>query len=278
MTTYSPVEILNELRKRPLIKQRTPEWFKLREDRLTASDLYDAIKNPQGLAKKKLKGVTFNSSGVPALKWGTMYEPMATRIYSTMVNKEIFEFGLVINEDIKHFGASPDGITEEGIMIEIKCPIKRKIIDGTIPDKYYYQIQGQLAVCKLKECDYVECEFIEFKSKEEYLENIKDLDESNQNFKHGIIAEIKVNNEYEYVYSSNNQKGEENLKEMKEYSMNNNFKLIYWRLKLINVQKVNFNEEKWKNDIQEKINNFYEVYMIEKKLSNPINLFIKEDE
>ena len=110
------------------------------------------------------------------------------------------------------------------------------------------------------------------------MENIKDLDESNQNFKHGIIAEIKVNNEYEYVYSSNNQKGEENLKEMKEYSMNNNFKLIYWRLKLINVQKVNFNEEKWKNDIQEKINNFYEVYMIEKKLSNPINLFIKEDE
>ncbi len=261
-----------------MIKQRTPEWFKLREDRLTASDLYDAIKNPQSLAKKKLKGVTFNSSGVPALKWGTMYEPMATRIYSTMVNKEIFEFGLVINEDIKHFGASPDGITEEGIMIEIKCPIKRKIIDGTIPDKYYYQIQGQLAVCKLKECDYVECEFIEFKSKDEYLENIKDLDESNQNFKHGIIAEIKVNNEYEYVYSSNNQKGEENLKEMKEFLINNNFKIIYWKLKLINVQKVNFNEEKWKNDIQDKINNFHEVYMIEKKLSNPINLFIKDDE
>jgi putative phage-type endonuclease len=278
MTSYSPVEILNELRNRPLIKQRTPEWFKLREDRLTASDLYDAIKNPQSLAKKKLKGVTFNSSGVPALKWGTMYEPMATRIYSTMVNKEIFEFGLVINEDIKHFGASPDGITEEGIMIEIKCPIKRKIIDGTIPDKYYYQIQGQLAVCKLKECDYVECEFIEFKSKDEYLENIKDLDESNQNFKHGIIAEIKVNNEYEYVYSSNNQKGEENLKEMKEFLINNNFKIIYWKLKLINVQKVNFNEEKWKNDIQDKINNFHEVYMIEKKLSNPINLFIKDDE
>ena len=278
MTSYSPVEILNELRNRPLIKQRTPEWFKLREDRLTASDLYDAIKNPQSLAKKKLKVVTFNSSGVPALKWGTMYEPMATRIYSTMVNKEIFEFGLVINEDIKHFGASPDGITEEGIMIEIKCPIKRKIIDGTIPDKYYYQIQGQLAVCKLKECDYVECEFIEFKSKDEYLENIKDLDESNQNFKHGIIAEIKVNNEYEYVYSSNNQKGEENLKEMKEFLINNNFKIIYWKLKLINVQKVNFNEEKWKNDIQDKINNFHEVYMIEKKLSNPINLFIKDDE
>ncbi len=131
---------------------------------------------------------------------------------------------------------------------------------------------------QLKECDYVQCEFIEFKSKDEYLENIKDLDESNQNFKHGIIAEIKVNNEYEYVYSSNNQKGEENLKEMKEFLINNNFKIIYWKLKLINVQKVNFNEEKWKNDIQDKINNFHEVYMIEKKLSNPINLFIKDDE
>ena len=269
-----PIMILNELRKKPLIKQRTPEWFKLREDRLTASDLYDAIKNPLYLAKKKLKGTTFNSSGVPALKWGTMYEPMATRIYSTMTGKKIFEFGLIINDNINHFGASPDGITEDGVMIEIKCPIKRKIIDGDIPEKYYYQIQGQLSVCNLTNCDYIECEFIEFENEIEYLSNIQDL--TNDNYKHGIIAEIKVKSDYEYIYSTNNQNGEMNIREMNNYKMKG-YKLIYWKLKLINIQKVVFNEDKWKNEIAEKIKKFYDIYINEKQLSNPINLFINDD-
>jgi len=187
---YNPKQILNELIKKPLIKQRTPEWFKLREDRLTASDLYDAIKNPLSLAKKKLKGITFNSSAIPALKWGTMFEPIAIQIYSHINNKKIHEFGLVINDDIQYFGASPDGITEDGIMIEIKCPYSRKIVNGEIPEKYYYQIQGQLAVCNLEDCDYIECEFISLGSKDEYL----DLKED-ENYKHGIIAELKVNND-----------------------------------------------------------------------------------
>ncbi len=265
--------ILNELRQRPLIKQRTPEWFKLRENRLTASDLYDAIKNPLSLARRKLKGVTYNSSAIPALKWGTMYEPMATRIYANIVKKEIYEFGLIINDDIKNFGASPDGITNDGIMIEIKCPIKRKIIDGCIPDKYYYQIQGQLAVCNLKECDYIECEFSEFDDDNEYLSGVKGLD----NYKHGIIAELKIRSDYNYHYSTDNQEATENLKEMKAYEAKG-YRLIYWKLNLINIQKVAFDEEKWKNEIEAKINNFHDIYMKEKKENNPLNLFINEDD
>jgi putative phage-type endonuclease len=265
--------ILDELRERPLIKQRTPEWFKLRENRLTASDLYDAIKNPLSLAKRKLKGVTYNSSAIPALKWGTMYEPMATRIYANIVNKEIYEFGLVINDEIKNFGASPDGITEDGIMIEIKCPIKRKIIDGCIPDKYYYQIQGQLAVCKLKDCDYIECEFSEFETEDEYLNGIKGLD----NYRHGIIGELKIRSDYEYKYSSDKQEASENLKEMNAYK-EKGYRLIYWKLNLINIQKVAFDEQKWKDEIETKINKFHDIYMKEKKENNPLNLFINEDD
>lgn len=272
----NPISILNELIKRPLIKQRSPEWFKLREDRLTASDLYDAIKNPISLAKKKIKGISFNSSGVPALKWGTMYESMAIRIYSSIVNKKIFEFGLIINDNIQHFGASPDGITEDGIMIEIKCPIKRKIIDGNIPEKYYYQIQGQLAVCNLKECDYIECEFIEFNSENEYISDTKYLDTNNESYKHGIIAEIKIKNEYEYIYSSNNQSNYLNIEEMNNYK-NKNYKLIYWKLKQINIQKVLFDQDKWNNQINSEIAKFHEIYLNEKKLNNPINLFIEEN-
>jgi putative phage-type endonuclease len=262
--------ILDELIKKPLIKQRTAEWFKLREDKLTASDLYDAIKNPLSLAKRKLKGSSFNSSSIPALKWGVMFEPIATQIYSHMKNKKIHEFGLIINDDIEHFGASPDGITEDGVMIEIKCPYSRKIIDGEIPEKYYYQIQGQLAVCKLEECDYIECEFTCIKSEEEYLEI---MDEP---YTHGIIAEIKSGNEYIYEYSTENQSQDENINEMKQWN-NKGYNLIYWKLKLINIQNVKFNRDKWNNEIIGKINKFYDIYCQEKKNSNPINQFIEDD-
>ena len=271
---YNPKQILNELIKKPLIKQRTPEWFKLREDRLTASDLYDAVKNPLSLAKKKLKGITFNSSAIPALKWGTMFEPLAIQIYSHMNKTKIYEFGLVINDDIQHFGASPDGITEEGIMIEIKCPYSRKIVDGEIPEKYYYQIQGQLAVCNLEDCDYIECEFISLGSREKYLE--LDLKED-ENYKHGIIAELKINNDYDYKYSKENQNLLTNIEEMKEYE-EEGYNLIYWKLKLINVQQVKFNKNNWDKEIINKINNFYEIYKEEKIKNNPINQFINEDD
>jgi len=265
--------ILKELRERPLIKQRTPEWFKLRENRLTASDLYDAIKSPLSLAKRKLKGVTYNSSAIPALKWGTMYEPMATRIYANIIKKEIFEFGLVINDEIKNFGASPDGITEDGVMIEIKCPIKRKIIDGVIPDKYYYQIQGQLAVCNLKDCDYIECEFSEFESEEEYLSGVEEVED----YRDGIIAEMKIKNDYDYKYSTDNQNAKTTIKEMKSYK-DKGYRLIYWKLNLINIQKVSFDETKWNNEIVKKIHNFHDVYMKEKKEYNSLNQFIDDDD
>lgn len=263
-------DILKELLSRPFIKQRTPEWFKLREDRLTASDLHDAVKNPTSLAKRKLKGITYNSNAIPALKWGTMFEPIATEIYEDLKKKKVYEFGLVINEDIKNFGASPDGITEDGCMIEIKCPYKRKIEDGKIPEKYQYQIQGQLAVCKLKDCDYVECEFVSYETKEEFEANITKDDY------YGMIAELRMDNgEMIYKYSKLKDNIDDIYKQMKE--LPNGYKFIHWKLKLINIQEVKFDEQRWKRDIEPKIKEFHFIYMNEKKNNNPKNLFIDED-
>ena len=61
---------------------------------------------------------------------------------------EVFEFGILRHPTIECLGASPDGISDIGIMLEIKCPWKRKKTE-TIPEQYYYQIQGQLDVCSL---------------------------------------------------------------------------------------------------------------------------------
>jgi hypothetical protein len=39
------------------------------------------------------------------------------------------------NSEYEFFGASPDGISEVGVMVEIKCPYKRKpLLNPYIPE------------------------------------------------------------------------------------------------------------------------------------------------
>lgn len=283
----SELKVLLQL---PLMKQRTAEWFEARKTRLTASDLYDATKGGNimiRLVKKKANIIVdnINYNAIPALKWGTMFEPMATRCYSQKMNNiNIHDFGLICDVDNKHFGASPDGINDLGIMLEIKCPYSRKIMDGIIPDKYRMQIQGQLAVCKLKECDYIECIFKSFEGEEDYLE----LDNTT---KHGVIAEFyNSKGEYVYYYSEHNKTPRECIDEIvnnhnnyiKEYSDNGYSaingtlkfsKYTYWKLEEMIIQRVKFNANEWINIIP-KINTFWE--KVEEYKMLPIEIGIKK--
>ena len=263
-------KILFDLIKIPEIKQRTEEWFEARKTRLTASDLCDAIKKTNVsnvLAKKKAKIVidNINYNAIPALKWGTMFEPMASRCYSQYNNNiKIYDFGLICDNKNEHFGASPDGINELGIMIEIKCPYSRKIIDKVIPEKYKLQIQGQLAVCNLTECDYVECKFKTFENENIYLEEL------NQEllYDHGVIAEyFYKKGEYYYIYSDENLTPDNSIENIillkNTFELDNDEtikpifnKLIYWKLEKINTQRVNFDKEEWVK-IVPKINDFW---------------------
>jgi|LakMenE09Jun09ns_1017247.scaffolds.fasta_scaffold01306_2 putative phage-type endonuclease len=250
----------------PLIKQRSVEWFELRKNRLTASDLDDAIKeNNLSLAKKKAGVVkdNVNYNGIPALKWGVMFESMATRCYSQMnQNIVISEFGLIPDNCLEHFGASPDGINDIGIMIEIKCPYSREIVDGNILEKYYMQIQGQLAVCGLKECDFIECKFKVHESVYKYIEQFNE-----SKMMHGIIAEYKnkESGEYTYLYSKAFLTASDALNDINKqvYIMDCSntelqfLKLTPWSLEKINVQRIEFDEELWQTTVP-KINKFWE--------------------
>jgi putative phage-type endonuclease len=268
---------LKELLKLPLMKQRTEEWFEARKTRLTASDLCDAIKGGNvaiRLAKKKANILVdnINYNAIPALKWGTMFEPMATRCYSQkMKNITIHDFGLICDANNSHFGASPDGINDLGIMLEIKCPYSRKIVDGVIPEKYKMQIQGQLAVCKLKECDYIECIFKTIESEEEYLalenEGTAQLKHGHgHGHGHGLIAEFyNSKGEYMYYYSDPNKTPSEcvidiqtQIQTRAETEMNLRFsKYTYWRLDEMIIQRVVFNANEWET-ISPKIDAFWE--------------------
>lgn len=190
MTVQRYREQLNNLFQLPKVEQKTDAWYAMRQSMITASDLAQALgKGKFGSVKqfyeKKCEERTssnvFNEKN-PFFVWGHMFEPVAIEIYSKKFGVKVHEFGLIQHPHYNFFGASPDGITDTGVLLEIKCPLKRKIT-GDVPLQYYYQIQGQLSATELYECDYFEAEF-------ELCCSLKELLDVCENFEHwGIIIE-----------------------------------------------------------------------------------------
>lgn len=153
------------------IEQRTPDWYEARKHLITASDAAQALGEGKfgtrkDFFKKKIdaiRAITPSSINmdIPPLQWGIKYEPVAAYVYEHLMGVKLHDFGLMIHPTHKFIGASPDGINDFGIMLEIKCPYRRKI-SGEIPSQYYTQMQLQMDVCNLRECDYMECEIMEY--------------------------------------------------------------------------------------------------------------------
>jgi hypothetical protein len=146
---------------------------------------------------------------------------------------------------LSYFGASPDGISDTGIMLEIKCPYKRKIESGgEVPKQYYYQIQGQLEVCGLKECDYFECQFQLYNTIDEFYNSYGD------NKIKGVIIEIPSNSggsyyKYSPIIMGNNK--EVSLEEIKQWVDNNTneefIDIKFWYLHTYNLQRVSLDKD-----------------------------------
>ena len=220
---YTDAELLRiknqiiELKKTKQPEQRTAEWYEFRKNRLTASDLATAINaNPYGNRGRLVASKCgFKDSFKPgaAIIHGVKYEPVATHLYEVMNNTTIYEYGCVPHPTIEYFAASPDGICEystdnrnySGRMLEIKCP-KSRLLTGFVPEYYELQIQGQLEVCDLEYCDYLECVFKEYSSYNEFISdsNVDDICKTKAGQYRGAIFEIynygTKSYEYQYVY------------------------------------------------------------------------------
>jgi len=161
------------------IVQGTDEWHNTRLNMITATDCSIILEvNPfqkkSELLQKKSGKVSINEN-TNNTSWGNKYEKTAYNIYSKLFNKKLYEVGLLKHDKLNWLGASPDGITEDAKLLEIKCVVSRKIKDIE-PFYYWVQVQIQLEVCNLDECDFFQCKFIEYKSKEEMD---KDIDTQN---------------------------------------------------------------------------------------------------
>lgn len=103
-------------------------------------------------------------SGLSPFKWGWRYEPVARALFEAAVAKAPVNdtLGRVRHPTLPRLGASPDGLItagpRAGRLVEIKCPISRQL-DGSVPLRYYCQMQLQAEVCDVDAVDYIEVQF-----------------------------------------------------------------------------------------------------------------------
>jgi putative phage-type endonuclease len=209
-----------KLKKLKLPEQRSEEWYKIRENLLTASSLADALgkghfQTRDGLLINKTserKEIDKKSRNI--MEWGVKYEPVATQFYEHLYNVKIIEFGLIPHPELSVFGASPDGICDiyspngyTGRMLEIKCPPRREFTHE-VPKHYWMQMQGQLEVCDLEECDFFQVKLEEYFDINEYEKDLLFIDRiqhglTSDGLPKGLVISYKENesDHIEYVYS-----------------------------------------------------------------------------
>lgn len=147
----------------PQYAQRSPEWFAVRRELLTASDAASALDvkpypSYRGsaraeLLRKKLSNEFVNNMFVTH---GQHYEDEARDRAAAAMGETVYDVGLVRHATLPWLAASPDGVTGSGKLVEIKCPLKREIKPGVIPHHYFPQVQVQMEVCDVDSTVFVQ--------------------------------------------------------------------------------------------------------------------------
>ena len=278
--TNLPIEIItqrmNKLLSINLPEQRSKDWYLMRHNMITASDLYKVLGPPgnrRELLIKKSSPIDTNkqrSGGGDACKHGIKFEPIATRLYELRNQVEILEFGCIPHYDSNlPFGASPDGICGlqnerfAGRMLEIKCPYSREIT-GIVPEMYWKQVQGQLEVCDFEVCDFLECKITEYQNQEEFYEDGDEITTNNGMEKGAILVYSDLNNNYYYIYPEIGLSRESLLsyidKETEKILNDSNKNYVttcWWKLDLYSCVLIKRDRE-WFSSIVPKINSFWE--------------------
>ena len=230
-------EIVKKLKSIPLVEQKSKEWYEYRTNRITASNLASLFNKGYNNRKSCLKNYVENiQSFTPnaACNFGIKYEDVACNMYEQIKNVKVHEFGCLPHPKYDYLAASPDGITDDGVMLEIKCPYSRHIT-GIPPIYYWYQMQLQLEVCDLNECDYLECKIVEYNNEEEF-NNDTDTDTIHK----GIVVEIQGKYNY-YKGDLNNYKDW-----LKKYE-NDNPQISYWKCNHYYITRI-YRDKVWFNN------------------------------
>lgn len=204
----------------PQPEQRTHEWYAFRYKYLTASSIWKAFASESTrnqLICDKCKPFTIekysHTSMDSPMHWGHKYEPVSNQIYEFIYKTQISDFGCIPHKVLCFLAASPDGINtletsdRYGRMLEIKNIVNREI-DGIPKLEYWIQMQIQMEVCNLNECDFLETRFKEYADEDAYITDSavtagKDVDfcKTKLGQQKGMMVLFYVNKQPYYEYA-----------------------------------------------------------------------------
>jgi putative phage-type endonuclease len=276
-------EKINYLKSMPQPVQRTKEWYEFRHNLITASNAYKAFESQSKINEliyekcQPLKQFNDDSSNEEVkivntnttLHWGQKYEPLSVMIYEHIYKTKVDDFGCLKHPHYKFIGASPDGINIDttsdrfGRMLEIKNVVNREI-NGIPKKEYWIQMQLQMEVCDLDDCDFLETKFVEYPDYNTYIndDNLSaNMDSSiTSTFFKGIIIHFHTKDGAPfYVYKPIDLVSQKDIEHWEESSIEKyqsepyNYifmKFIYWKLDKISCVLVQRNREWFKNNIQ----------------------------
>lgn len=279
---------IQSLRNIPQPVQRTPEWYQFRWNLITASNAWKAFGSQntinQLIYEKCQPLKDFTSGNVTedvkivntntTLHWGQKYEPLSVMIYENMYNSKVEDFGCIQHPVYKFIGASPDGIVIQsnsgryGRMLEIKNIVNREI-NGIPKKEYWVQMQLQMEVCDLDECDFLETKFIEYSDYQSYINDSTIASFNGEKFNSyvttkdgsykGIIIHFHTSEgspHYEYMplnlWTPDDITNWEEMMIQKYESNPYNYtylKFIYWKLEKLSCVLVLRNKDWFKNNV-----------------------------
>lgn len=276
---------IQRLRGMPQPVQRTPEWYQFRWNLITASNAWKALETQSSINQliyekcqplkpaqhpdEEVKMVNVNSP----LHWGQKYEPLTVMIYEDTYNTTVEDFGCIQHEQYSFLGASPDGIIVDktsgrfGRMLEIKNVVSREIT-GIPKKEYWTQMQLQMEVCDLDDCDFLETKFTEYPDEASFLNDTcvtetgeQDLMLSADNKPKGIILYFHTKEGAPfYSYKPLNIVDPDDVHEWEETELSKyespqyNFtflKFIYWKMEVISCVLIKRDRLWFKNNVQQ---------------------------
>jgi hypothetical protein len=212
------------------------------------------------------------------LHWGQKYEPLSIKIYEHKYETKIEDFGCIQHEKYLFLGASPDGINVDkqsqryGRMLEIKNIVNREI-DGIPKKEYWIQMQLQMEVCDLDECDFLETKFTEYPDTASYIYDTLDEyyeDDEGIEFKNVCLSKdnkmkgsiiyfhtkegkpFYVYRPLDLIHPDDITQWQENVVDYYQYNPEFNYtymKTIYWKLEQLSCVLVCRNRQWFKDNI-----------------------------
>ena len=270
---------LNKIKNKYQPEQRSDDWYRFRWDGLTASNLWKIFDTQSSLNSliygkcvpidvKKYQSVNIDS----AFHNGHKYEPLSLMIYEEIYDTEVSEYGCITHDDYEFLKASPDGINTKrgnpryGRLVEVKNPVSRKLTG--IPKKdYWIQMQHQMEVCDLNECDFLETVFKSYENEEEFMKD-GTFTKTAEGKRKGVLIRYYDSKEPIYEYAPLNLSKQdfdvwynETMEKNKHLTWIEN---IYWYLEDISIVLVTRNR-KWYNNALPKMIETWNTILKERK-------------